>query len=679
MKRNDKVLCRIINYIPRERTFEVEENVTKAKGYVIFVTHYEDIPILKEAYKKGKSIPLFFDRYDDGKALFSYREINSEVVEEKPKVEIKAIFSGTDNDFNLSLFDALFNSIGEFIDTQEKYDLAKQLLLANKKLKVRRGLAKDFFKMSTNEFQNKFWEEGILPYFSNFGIRKIWSEADKDEKDLILQRLGITIQPQRNTSIECYFEEISQEVVKNILAAKESIKIAMAWFTNFDIFKVIKHKLENSNVEITLVTNNDLINNGGYCLNFNELIDVGLKVYLYEYPDMVHHKFCIIDDECVMTGSYNWTFFSEAVNRENMLIIREDEQLIEAFKKEFEYIINGRVAIDEMPDSVPERPEYDRSSFKQYISEELVIRSRRRIGNVRENISRAKALSPSYASIAKAMQDLNINLDNTNVSTQALESVASTVAIEERREQIASHQQQLQELETQREHIRTQQRTISQRQQEVQVQAQQIAENEEITEEERDDLQENVRKQEEQLNEEQERLNTTLSEVEQASNGLEQAVQQAQEEIETIQETSQIETQGGRGTLKINLKWNTTDDLDLHVFDPSGFEIYYGQKVHECDGVIGQLDVDANAHNPYNRTPQENIYWEEGKNAPIGKYKVQVVLYTKRDVVSQIPFTVTVYPDKGETKTFTGKVNVEKEAKNIVDFEYTENGICYLL
>ena len=104
-----------------------------------------------------------------------------------------------------------------------------------------------------------------------------------------------------------------------------------------------------------------------------------------------------------------------------------------------------------------------------------------------------------------------------------------------------------------------------------------------------------------------------MNEVEQESTGLERAVQQAQEEIITIQETAQTETQGGRGTLKINLKWNTTDDLDLHVFDPSGFEIYYGRKEHDCDGVKGQLDVDANASSPYTRTPQENIFWEEGK------------------------------------------------------------------
>lgn len=76
MQKNDKILCRIVNYIPRERTFEVEGLASRIKGYVIFVNNYQDIPALKEAYRKGKNIPLYFDRFEDGKALFSYKEIN---------------------------------------------------------------------------------------------------------------------------------------------------------------------------------------------------------------------------------------------------------------------------------------------------------------------------------------------------------------------------------------------------------------------------------------------------------------------------------------------------------------------------------------------------------------------------------------------------------------------------
>jgi hypothetical protein len=239
----------------------VESNV---KGYVTCAKCYHDIPILKDAYKEGRAIHLYFDHHEEGKALFSYREVKHK------KVEITALFSLSDRNFNISLFDALYNSIGDVIDTEDKYNIAKQLLTANKYLKIRKGLPSDLFKMSIPAFQQKFWEEGFLPYFSNYGIRNKWSNADDEEKQSILQKLGITIQPQFTNNIECYFEEIGLEVLRNLKSAKKSIKIAMAWFTNFDIYKVIKEKLKDADVEITLVTNNDLINNGGYCLNLND-------------------------------------------------------------------------------------------------------------------------------------------------------------------------------------------------------------------------------------------------------------------------------------------------------------------------------------------------------------------------------------------------------------------------
>lgn len=677
MQRNDKIVCKILNYIPRDRTFEVEDVSTKTKGYVIFVNNYQDIPIMKKAYQKGYSIPLYFDRYEGGVAQFSYKAIGQVPNEEKSEVEIKALFSSSDREFNTILFEALYNSLGTSIDSLEKYNLAKQLLLANKKLQIRGGLAKDLFKMSNLTYQKKFWEEGVLPYFSNFSIRKMWSESNDDEKDAILQRLGISIINNTSTRVNCYFENIAREIVNRIVSAQQSIKIAMAWFTNFDIFNEIKCKLENSNVEVTLVTNNDLINNGGYCLNINNLIDVGMKVYLYEYPDMLHHKFCIIDDRIVLNGSYNWTFFSENVNRENLLVI-EDRLVVKAFNTEFENIISGRIKIDKMPEFVLERPEYDRSSFKQYISEELVIRSKHRIGNTRENLMRAKSLSPSYSSVTRAFQEMNITLDNTGISTEALDAAASISAITERREQIASHHQHLQKLVNQKEDIQIQQRGICQKQQEVQSQVRQISENHEISESARTLLQASVQRQKKELMEQQGRLNQSLLQVEQEVNSTTQAVERAEAEISTIKEAIQIETMGGRGSLKINLKWGTTDDLDLHVIDPSSFEIYYGQKEHRCNGVLGKLDIDANAAPPYSRMPQENIFWEEGKNAPVGKYKVSVALYQKRDTVQNISFTVTVYPDKGEVKTFTGKVDTEKARNEVVAFEYSEFGIRYL-
>jgi hypothetical protein len=50
---------------------------------------------------------------------------------------------------------------------------------------------------------------------------------------------------------------------------------------------------------------------------------------------IMHHKFTIIDDTTVMTGSYNWNETAQEVNDENMLVFR-DPALAAAYKAEFE-------------------------------------------------------------------------------------------------------------------------------------------------------------------------------------------------------------------------------------------------------------------------------------------------------------------------------------------------------
>lgn len=49
----------------------------------------------------------------------------------------------------------------------------------------------------------------------------------------------------------------------------------------------------------------------------------------------MHHKFALLDDSVLLTGSYNWTTESEEQNYENLLVLREPE-LIAAYRLEFE-------------------------------------------------------------------------------------------------------------------------------------------------------------------------------------------------------------------------------------------------------------------------------------------------------------------------------------------------------
>jgi len=49
----------------------------------------------------------------------------------------------------------------------------------------------------------------------------------------------------------------------------------------------------------------------------------------------MHHKFALVDERLVLTGSYNWTDESEDENYENLLILREPTA-IETYGAEFE-------------------------------------------------------------------------------------------------------------------------------------------------------------------------------------------------------------------------------------------------------------------------------------------------------------------------------------------------------
>ena len=54
----------------------------------------------------------------------------------------------------------------------------------------------------------------------------------------------------------------------------------------------------------------------------------------------MHHKFVIVDQQTVLTGSYNWTHESEEENHENLLILR-DSFAVEAYTLEFEALWAG--------------------------------------------------------------------------------------------------------------------------------------------------------------------------------------------------------------------------------------------------------------------------------------------------------------------------------------------------
>ncbi len=133
-----------------------------------------------------------------------------------------------------------------------------------------------------------------------------------------------------------YFNNIQNEIVSRLSNATKEVLVAVAWFTNESIFEEIL-KCLSRHVSVTLVLINDAINRNELGLDFSKYISSGGILY-FSNDVKVHHKFCLID-EILITGSYNWTYYAETYNAEN-IIISDNANLVEGYQKEFERLLS---------------------------------------------------------------------------------------------------------------------------------------------------------------------------------------------------------------------------------------------------------------------------------------------------------------------------------------------------
>jgi hypothetical protein len=85
-----------------------------------------------------------------------------------------------------------------------------------------------------------------------------------------------------------------------------------------------------------------------------------------------------------------------------------------------------------------------------------------------------------------------------------------------------------------------------------------------------------------------------------------------------------------RGDLVVSLTWDTEVNLDLHVVDPTGVEIYWGQQSSQPPfqfdqvdgGSYGYLDDDSNANCALDGLRREDAIWPNAP--PPGHYVVRV-------------------------------------------------------
>ena len=90
-----------------------------------------------------------------------------------------------------------------------------------------------------------------------------------------------------------------------------------------------------------------------------------------------------------------------------------------------------------------------------------------------------------------------------------------------------------------------------------------------------------------------------------------------------MQKTLSVESVGS-GDIQVSVAWDNDDDVDLHVVEPTGCEIYYANDI--C-GSGGWLDLDSNPACSIDGINNENIFWPLGQ-APTGTFIVRMDFYS---------------------------------------------------
>lgn len=216
---------------------------------------------------------------------------------------------------------------------------------------------------------------------------------------------------------QAYFSEIRSKIIPYLEQAKEEIVIAMAWFTSAELFDALLSCLKR-NVNVELILLDDVINYMYYAPDFNQFIIAGGHLKIADSTvGFMHHKFCVIDSKIVITGSYNWTYYAETRNIENV-VITDNLELVNLFLTEFKRLTGllsmcsscSRLSWDE----IEERDDIDFRELNYEIERICEVQNKpvRRIFETKTEVVRTEIKKTALAKYAIGVQAFD---DNDNV------------------------------------------------------------------------------------------------------------------------------------------------------------------------------------------------------------------------------------------------------------------------
>lgn len=166
----------------------------------------------------------------------------------------------------------------------------------------------------------------------------VYMESDEyDFGGLVIKPKPVEIESLEAIEHDVVFDEIKDTIIQGIRNANYIIWAAVAWFTDVEILNELKLRKE-AGVSVRIITSDELSNQ--HIMkdledNF-DLTKVPLKGYYLS--NRLHDKFCIIDLEYVMHGSYNWS--KNARKNDETLATALDRDFVKKFADEFMRLYN---------------------------------------------------------------------------------------------------------------------------------------------------------------------------------------------------------------------------------------------------------------------------------------------------------------------------------------------------
>lgn len=171
-------------------------------------------------------------------------------------------------------------------------------------------------------------------------VEYVYEESDDYALHNVEIRPQVIDTPEEIYEHDVVFDEIENKVIQGIRDDKFIIWAAVAWFSNENICKELFIK-KNQGLNIRIILSKEDSNSK----MIFKLKDSGFDIVVIpQWGDLgynrMHDKFCIIDMDYVMHGSYNWT--STANYNEETLATALDHELVAKFATKFMQLYNQK-------------------------------------------------------------------------------------------------------------------------------------------------------------------------------------------------------------------------------------------------------------------------------------------------------------------------------------------------